>query len=65
MPSIVRILYRSLTHGAIGTLGAHGTSETNRNISFVNKTIDCLLTSTKKNNKFCRRLKKSRTNKLS
>ena len=40
-----------MTHGAYGTpttSGAHRTSETNQNISFVNKTIDFLLTSTKK-----------------
>jgi hypothetical protein len=28
MPSIVRKLYRSLTHGAVGTLGASGTHRT-------------------------------------
>ena len=28
MPLIVRKLYRSLTHGAVGTLGAYGTCRT-------------------------------------
>jgi hypothetical protein len=40
-----------MTHGAFGTpgtSGAHRTSETNRNTSFVNKTINFRLTSTKK-----------------